>query len=147
VASSMDHGKNCSACNHPECSTPILTVSIPDGFAINLLGIHVEACPICITVYRACPDLPVLPAEDMASDASGKDNHRSCTVAVNGTQLTVIACQEKGSHDRGEPEPRKQPKSLKHSKPPKSPKPLKHPKLSKRPKSPKPSKHPEHHRK
>jgi hypothetical protein len=42
---------NCQTCTPPEGSTPILTVSVPGGLAINLLGIHVEACPICITVF------------------------------------------------------------------------------------------------
>ena len=42
---------NCQTCTPPAGSTPILTVSVPGGLAINLLGIHVEACPICITVF------------------------------------------------------------------------------------------------
>lgn len=42
---------NCQTCTPPSGSTPILTVSVPGGLAINLLGIHVEACPICITVF------------------------------------------------------------------------------------------------
>ena len=42
---------NCETCTPPAGSTPILTVDIPGGLAINLLGIHIEACPICITVF------------------------------------------------------------------------------------------------
>ena len=42
---------DCQTCTPPAGSTPILTVSIPGGLAINLLGIHVEACPICVTVF------------------------------------------------------------------------------------------------
>lgn len=42
---------NCTTCTPPAGSTPILTVSVPGGLAINLLGIHVEACPICVTVF------------------------------------------------------------------------------------------------
>ena len=42
---------DCETCTPPEGSTSILTVSVPGGLAINLLGIHVEACPICITVF------------------------------------------------------------------------------------------------
>ncbi|WP_041580265.1 hypothetical protein [Bacillus sp. 1NLA3E] len=38
-------------CTPPAGSTPILTVSIPGGLAINLLGIHVDVCPVCVTVY------------------------------------------------------------------------------------------------
>ncbi|NHM31113.1 hypothetical protein [Neobacillus terrae] len=47
----MSPETNCETCTPPEGSTPILTVSVPGGLAINLLGIHVEACPICITVF------------------------------------------------------------------------------------------------
>lgn len=42
---------NCTTCTPPAGSTSILTVDIPGGLAINLLGIHIEACPICITVF------------------------------------------------------------------------------------------------
>jgi hypothetical protein len=42
---------NCKTCTPPEGSTPILTVDVPGGLAINLLGIHIEACPICVTVF------------------------------------------------------------------------------------------------
>jgi hypothetical protein len=42
---------NCQTCTPPQGSTPILTVSIPGGLAINLLGIHVDVCPVCVTVY------------------------------------------------------------------------------------------------
>ncbi|WP_066320100.1 hypothetical protein [Bacillus sp. FJAT-29814] len=42
---------NCQTCTPPAGSTPILTVSIPGGLAINLLGIHVDVCPVCVTVY------------------------------------------------------------------------------------------------
>jgi hypothetical protein len=42
---------NCSTCTPPAHATSILTVSIPGGLAINLLGIHVDVCPVCVTVY------------------------------------------------------------------------------------------------
>jgi hypothetical protein len=42
---------NCQNCTPPQGATPILTVSIPGGLAINLLGIHVDVCPVCVTVY------------------------------------------------------------------------------------------------
>jgi hypothetical protein len=42
---------NCQTCTPPAGSTPILTLSIPGGLAINLLGIHVDVCPVCVTVY------------------------------------------------------------------------------------------------
>lgn len=42
---------NCTTCTPPQGATPILTVSIPGGLAINLLGIHVDVCPVCVTVY------------------------------------------------------------------------------------------------
>ncbi len=42
---------NCETCTPPAGSTPILTVDVPGGLAINLLGIHIEVCPICITVF------------------------------------------------------------------------------------------------
>ena len=43
---------NCETCTPPEGATPILTVElIPGGLAINLLGIHVDVCPVCVTVY------------------------------------------------------------------------------------------------
>lgn len=42
---------NCETCTPPEGATPILTVDIPGGLAINLLGIHVDVCPVCVTVY------------------------------------------------------------------------------------------------
>lgn len=42
---------NCQTCTPPQGATPILTVSIPGGLAINLLGIHVDVCPVCVTVY------------------------------------------------------------------------------------------------
>ena len=42
---------NCQTYTPPARSTPILTVSIPGGLAINLLGIHVDVCPVCVTVY------------------------------------------------------------------------------------------------
>lgn len=45
---------NCSSGNN-FCTvtggTTILTVSIPGGLDINLLGIHIAACPICIAVF------------------------------------------------------------------------------------------------
>ncbi|MGF9964268.1 hypothetical protein [Bacillus rhizoplanae] len=44
---------NCTTCTPPAGSTPILTVSVPGGLAINLLGIHIEACPICLTVFTS----------------------------------------------------------------------------------------------
>lgn len=42
---------NCETCTPPAGSTPILTLNVPGGLAINLLGIHIEACPICVTVF------------------------------------------------------------------------------------------------
>lgn len=42
---------NCATCTPPDGATTILTVSIPGGLAINLLGIHVDVCPVCVTVY------------------------------------------------------------------------------------------------
>lgn len=42
---------NCETCTPPAGSTPILTLNVPGGLAIDLLGIHIEACPICITVF------------------------------------------------------------------------------------------------
>ncbi|PEA54916.1 hypothetical protein CON64_10320 [Bacillus pseudomycoides] len=48
---SMALETNCQTCTPPEGSTSILTVDIPGGLAINLLGIHIEACPICVTVF------------------------------------------------------------------------------------------------
>ncbi|WML42158.1 hypothetical protein RCG19_11375 [Neobacillus sp. OS1-2] len=42
---------NCETCTPPADSTPILTVDIPGGLAINLLGIHVEVCPVCVSVF------------------------------------------------------------------------------------------------
>ncbi|PEA66050.1 Ig-like domain-containing protein [Bacillus toyonensis] len=48
---SMALETNCETCTPPEGSTSILTVDIPGGLAINLLGIHIEACPICVTVF------------------------------------------------------------------------------------------------
>ncbi|MCM3569945.1 hypothetical protein [Neobacillus mesonae] len=42
---------DCETCTPPEGSTPILTVDIPGGLAINLLGIHVEVCPVCVSVF------------------------------------------------------------------------------------------------
>lgn len=42
---------NCTTCTPPAGSTPILTVSVPGGLAINLLGIHVEACPMNVLLY------------------------------------------------------------------------------------------------
>ncbi|PHA00730.1 hypothetical protein COE51_05305 [Bacillus pseudomycoides] len=42
---------NCETCTPPAGSTPIFTLNVPGGIAINLLGIHIEACPICITVF------------------------------------------------------------------------------------------------
>jgi hypothetical protein len=42
---------NCQTCTPPHGATTILTVSIPGGLAINLLGIHVDVCPVCVTVY------------------------------------------------------------------------------------------------
>lgn len=38
-------------CNPPEGATKILTVEAQGGLAINLLGIHVDVCPLCIAVY------------------------------------------------------------------------------------------------
>jgi hypothetical protein len=38
-------------CTPPEGSTTILTVEAQGGLAINLLGIHVDVCPLCIAVY------------------------------------------------------------------------------------------------
>ena len=38
-------------CNPPEGATTILTVEAQGGLAINLLGIHVDVCPLCIAVY------------------------------------------------------------------------------------------------
>lgn len=48
---SMALETDCKTCTPPEGSTSILTVDIPGGLAINLLGIHIEACPICVTVF------------------------------------------------------------------------------------------------
>jgi hypothetical protein len=42
---------NCETCTPPAGATPILTVSIPGGLALNVLGIHVDVCPVCVTVY------------------------------------------------------------------------------------------------
>lgn len=42
---------DCETCTPPEGSTTILTVDIPGGLAINLLGIHIEVCPVCISVF------------------------------------------------------------------------------------------------
>ncbi|WP_440602476.1 hypothetical protein [Bacillus sp. GB_SG_008] len=42
---------NCETCTPPAGSTPILTLNVPGGFAINLLGIQIEACPLCVTVF------------------------------------------------------------------------------------------------
>ncbi|WP_336481897.1 hypothetical protein [Bacillus sp. FJAT-53711] len=42
---------NCQTCTPPAGSTSILTVNVPGGLAINLLGIHIEVCPVCITVF------------------------------------------------------------------------------------------------
>ena len=40
-------------CTPPEGATALLTVKAPGGLAIaiNLLGIHVDICPLCIAVY------------------------------------------------------------------------------------------------
>ncbi len=59
---------DCQTCTPPAGSTPILTVSIPGGLAINLLGIHVEACPICVTVF---------------TDGSGELNAQQTTIVNN----------------------------------------------------------------
>lgn len=38
-------------CNPPAGANTILTVEAQGGLAINLLGIHVDVCPLCIAVY------------------------------------------------------------------------------------------------
>jgi hypothetical protein len=42
---------NCDTCTPPAGSTPLLTVNIPGGLALNVLGIHVDVCPVCVTLY------------------------------------------------------------------------------------------------
>lgn len=58
---------NCTTCTPPEGSTPILTVDVPGGLAINLLGIHVEACPICVTVFTDCSSSLTSPQTDLVN--------------------------------------------------------------------------------
>jgi hypothetical protein len=75
---------------HPEGLTPILTVNIPGGMAINLLGVLTEICPICISVNAACPDQ----GENKAIDALGSENPCSYSITLNSPQPQVIADQE-----------------------------------------------------
>ncbi|WML42159.1 hypothetical protein RCG19_11380 [Neobacillus sp. OS1-2] len=59
---------NCETCTPPSGSTPVLTVDIPGGLAINLLGIHVEVCPVCVSVF---------------TDGSGTLNPQQLTIINN----------------------------------------------------------------
>ena len=43
--------QNPNFCTPPEGASTILTVEARGGLAINLLGIHVDVCPLCIAVY------------------------------------------------------------------------------------------------
>ncbi|PEE90942.1 hypothetical protein COM92_31345, partial [Bacillus cereus] len=55
-------------CTPPEGSTSILTVDIPGGLAINLLGIHIEACPICVTVFTDGSDTLTSQQQDITNN-------------------------------------------------------------------------------
>lgn len=59
---------NCETCTPPEGSTSILTVDIPGGLAINLLGIHIEACPICVTVFTDGSDTLTSQQQDITNN-------------------------------------------------------------------------------
>lgn len=65
---SMALETNCQTCTPPEGSTSILTVDIPGGLAINLLGIHIEACPICVTVFTDGSDTLTSQQQDIANN-------------------------------------------------------------------------------
>ncbi|MBJ8064212.1 MULTISPECIES: Ig-like domain-containing protein [Bacillus] len=65
---SMALETNCETCTPPEGSTSILTVDIPGGLAINLLGIHIEACPICVTVFTDGSDTLTSQQQDIANN-------------------------------------------------------------------------------
>ncbi|PEK41955.1 hypothetical protein COL64_14720 [Bacillus toyonensis] len=65
---SMALETNCETCTPPEGSTSILTVDIPGGLAINLLGIHIEACPICVTVFIDGSDTLTSQQQDIANN-------------------------------------------------------------------------------
>ncbi|MGV6975113.1 hypothetical protein COL24_23330 [Bacillus toyonensis] len=65
---SMALETNCQTCTPPEGSTSILTVDIPGGLAINLLGIHIEACPICVTVFIDGSDTLTSQQQDIANN-------------------------------------------------------------------------------
>jgi len=92
---------NSSSYKHPEGSTPILTINIPGGLAINVLGIISEICPICISI------IPTY--HDQSEDKVTNDSPKSLK------SLKSL----------------KFPKHSKHLKPLKPPKPLKHPKSPK----------------
>ncbi|MDF2902624.1 MAG: hypothetical protein K0S25_262 [Bacillus sp. (in: firmicutes)] len=159
---------NGSTSKHPEGSTPILTVNIPGGLAINLLGIIAETCPICFSVFQIYPDPLILPIEDKAANDLGPESTGSytpeshafplVTSVATGTSENVsdypfneklIPCRHSSSgfgasKSIKRPKPSKHlkplnpPKPSKHLKPLKPPKPLKHPKPLN---PPKPSKH------
>ncbi|KAA0764539.1 hypothetical protein DN410_10805 [Bacillus sp. SH5-2] len=65
---SMALETNCQTCTPPEGSTSILTVDIPGGLAINLLGIHIEACPICVTVFTEGSGTATSQQQDIANN-------------------------------------------------------------------------------
>ncbi|MDC6156136.1 Ig-like domain-containing protein [Bacillus albus] len=65
---SMALETNCETCTPPEGSTSILTVDIPGGLAINLLGIHIEACPICVTVFTDGSDTLTSQQQDITNN-------------------------------------------------------------------------------
>jgi hypothetical protein len=128
----MDSETNGSIYQHPGGSTPILTINIPGGLTINLLGITIVTCPILINVFLTYPTPPKIPVEDNVTNAPGHEpsgtstqvSHEfppSCNVTT-GSSRNVTNC----SFKRGQI-PIKRPKLSKHLKPIKPPKPLKHP--------------------
>ncbi|WP_041580266.1 hypothetical protein [Bacillus sp. 1NLA3E] len=146
-----------STSKHPEGSTPILTVNIPGGLAINLLGIIAETCPICFSVFPIYPDPLILLVEDKATNALGPESRGSytpeshafplVTSIATGTSENVSDCPFKeklipcrhSSSGFGASKSIQRPKPSKHLKPLKPPKPLKYPKPLN---PPKPLKHP-----
>jgi hypothetical protein len=149
MASETDY----STCNHLEGSTPSLSVSIPGGLAISLLGVFIETGPICFNVNKDGPNPLLLPVEYKAADGFRTESPGTLApvstgnpgIASDGSFKKKLIPVRRGTNACGEPKMQKlskhpkPPKRLKHPKPPKLPKPLKHPKP---PMPPKPLKHP-----